>query len=564
MRFQSITSWSALRIGVMSICLAWVTLPACTEPTAFSPVAPTSAPTPAAIRVATPTAADVSTQAHGLLMPTPTPEIHAYGPPETAFVPASLESSVYLVPIIARASLLRGEPTTEPIASSPGVAPTYKAVHQFRFRVVEYMRGEGAAEITVRHRSNDAYLTQAEALEVARRSFASRNSAWDDREAILFLVGENESNFRFLDWVWGEFQYTVDTLNRSWLPSAQAPGVTGQSSASRSYLTGEESDSIGGATGNSEGSFSVLLTDLRAAIASADKEMKAGERIEGYDRCIRARFEIEHYYRAEEFALGRTWTPRERVWRISSGQPTGTQIRRQELGSEEALRFGVGYGMFWLAGLDKDLYSASIYDADNDYSNGYSMLIETSRPLPTGTYRFSSHSQRAEFVPCNYIPAKAYVLHVVTVTAPEGTVHEAFFDPVTIGSAIGADGANGALKPAAFTVNGTSIMLQSLKWRNSGIITLTLSPNASLSGLALDFIALDGTVALTLPASAAKTDSAAGTVTWSSAVAPWMAGDKLMLRIRNAAATPRPTPTATATPTATPTPAPPPGPVSGQ
>ena len=110
-----------------------------------------------------------------------------------------------------------------------------------------------------------------------------------------------------------------------------------------------------------------------------------------------------------------------------------------------------------------------------------------------------------------------------------------------------------------------STTLQSLQWRNSGIITLTLSPNASLSGLALDFIALDGTVALTLPASAAKTDSAAGTVTWSSAATPWKAGDKLMLRIRNASAMPtEPTPTATATPTATPTPAPPPGPVSGQ
>ena len=127
-------------------------------------------------------------------------------------------------------------------------------------------------------------------------------------------------------------------------------------------------------------------------------------------------------------------------------------------------------------------------------------------------------------------------------------IHEAFFDPVDIGSAIGADGANGALEPSAFTVNGTSTAFQSLKWHSSGIITLTLSPNASLSGLALDFIALDGSVALTLPASAAKTDTAAGTVTWSSAAAPWRAGDQLMLRIRNAAATTptAPTPTAAA------------------
>ena len=76
-------------------------------------------------------------------------------------------------------------------------------------------------------------------------------------------------------------------------------------------------------------------------------------------------------------------------------------------------------------------------------------------------------------------------------------MHEAFFDPVSIGSGVGADASNGVLALTAFTVGSTNTSLQSLKWE-SGSATLTLSALASLSGHTLDFIALDGTVALTL------------------------------------------------------------------
>ena len=41
--------------------------------------------------------------------------------------------------------------------------------------------------------------------------------------------------------------------------------------------------------------------------------------------------------------------------------------------------------------------------------------------------------------------------------APDGVLHELFFDPVTVGNAVAADGANGVLKPATFTdANGAT------------------------------------------------------------------------------------------------------------
>ena len=85
----------------------------------------------------------------------------------------------------------------------------------------------------------------------------------------------------------------------------------------------------------------------------------------------------------------------------------------------------------------------------------------------------------------------------VHVTAPVEAVHEAFFDPVAIGAAVGADGANGVLKPAAFTVGGASATITSLKWE-SGAVTMELNPSASLAGHAIDFIALDGSVTTAL------------------------------------------------------------------
>ena len=89
----------------------------------------------------------------------------------------------------------------------------------------------------------------------------------------------------------------------------------------------------------------------------------------------------------------------------------------------------------------------------------------------------------------------------VTVTAPEGTLHEAFFDPVTVGTAVAADSANGVLKPAGFTdANGASATIQRIAWEagtgESGTVKLKLSPHDGIAGHTLHFIALDGSVPL--------------------------------------------------------------------
>ena len=56
--------------------------------------------------------------------------------------------------------------------------------------------------------------------------------------------------------------------------------------------------------------------------------------------------------------------------------------------------------------------------------------------------------------------------------------------------------------------------------------------HVALSGYVLDFIALDGSVSLSLNAAEATVDCTAGTYSWSMTSQPWEDGDQLMLRIR--------------------------------
>ena len=110
-------------------------------------------------------------------------------------------------------------------------------------------------------------------------------------------------------------------------------------------------------------------------------------------------------------------------------------------------------------------------------------------------------------------------------------MHEAFFDPTTVGTAVKADGSNGVLKPTSFTVGSTATEVTSLEWSNNQVV-LTLDPRVSLGNHFLDFIELDGSVALSLFTDSATVDSTAGTYSWPMTSQPWADGNKLMLRIR--------------------------------
>ena len=256
-------------------------------------------------------------------------------------------------------------------------------------------------------------------------------------------------------------------------------------------------------------------------------ELAGGADIAGFKDCVRDRISHERAYRAQPGgALSQTKA-------LVSGAAAGAEVFKYD----EPFARDSQYNRGWLKGADAERFEAVTIDNDSDPFNGYNLGLSTARPLPAGEYRVHYVAQHHDYLPCNFKPDMAYLDWRVTVTAPTETVHEAFFDPVAIGSGVGADASNGVLTPTAFTVGQVSTSLQSLKWEG-GSATLTLSAQVSLSGHFLDFIALDGGAAAV----------SGGTLTWSVATQPWQADDKLMLRIRQASSTPTDAPTPEPTP----------------
>ena len=194
----------------------------------------------------------------------------------------------------------------------------------------------------------------------------------------------------------------------------------------------------------------------------------------------------------------------------------------------------MAYKVISTTGPDAELFYGHTTDDDSDSTNGFRYAYTLARPLPAGQYTVNFHQQFGNQALCGFKPGiadKGYSTHVVTVTAPAGTLHEAFFDPVTVGTAVKADGSSGVLKPTSFTVGSTSTEITSLEWSSSQVV-LTLGTHVSLGGQVLDFIDLNGKVALSLFADDATVDSTAGTYSWPMTSQPWADGDKLMLRIR--------------------------------
>ncbi len=390
----------------------------------------------------------------------------------------------------------------------------YRPMQVLRFLVHEYLKGTGPSEIVVevRHFDNVSFTALSEALAFAAQTVVERNATWDETPGALFLKSLSESksyllghlkdseNFEF-SLSNSEFQddylYTVDTLSRVWLPADPS-----QEHGEWQFMTDAK-----------ESPPPLLpLSDLRARIAEMEALVQAGEGVEGYEDCLYDKVLHERYLRAGD----PPWTPYLRLKELSSGLPAGSELYRyQSRGDKE-------YQRYWVTGTSAALFENKVVDDDSDPTNGYSEVEATTRPLPEGLYHVNFHTQLSRHISCDFISTTNYYTAAVTVDSPNGTLHEAFFDPTASGV--------GDVSPAEFTVGGTSTVIQSLRWIRNDVV-MTLSPNVPLSGYTFDFVALDGTVSLSLLIDEATADGNAGTLSWSMTTQPWEVGDQLMLRI---------------------------------
>ena len=142
------------------------------------------------------------------------------------------------------------------------------------------------------------------------------------------------------------------------------------------------------------------------------------------------------------------------------------------------------------------------------------------RPLPAGVYEVRYNWQHYGDIPCSYKPLDAYDAWTVTATADEDVTHEAFFDPID-------------------RRNGTSVgelalygHVNRLLWFSDGTPRVEIETDIPLTDKVVEIIAQDGNVAHAFH----STDSTktGRTLSWPVEDQPWSAGDKLMVRIREA------------------------------
>ena len=361
-------------------------------------------------------------------------------------VAPSVEQQIFLSTTIVRATLQSATAAVETLPGDPGEASTYQAVQELRFTVHEYLKGSGPTSLLVVVRGADGYPSEAAARADAAIAVQLRVTTWDARQAVLFLEaptppyipasasgGSGEASettapavmqFTRLNLNESTWAYSVATLSRAWLPAQDTP-ATGQ--APTAFIT----------DGTQSPPPTITLADLRARIAALAAELKAGEGVDGYAACIHDRILRERYRRADP------WTPPQETATVGSGSPAGTDVSRAAYIFDEPQ-----YSRYWLSGSDSGRFRPLVIDADGVPGTGYDHSLATTRPLPNGTYHVRYNWQHPSEIPCGFAPDDSYDDFTVTVTAPAGTVHEAFFDPAALGSGVvGRDAAQGVLAP---------------------------------------------------------------------------------------------------------------------
>ena len=284
------------------------------------------------------------------------------------------------------------------------------------------------------------------------------DTRWDDREAVVFLskrwfTGQPDSTKQAGRYVIGAIRhpysnldgsdldsYTIGSrMNKAWLPATTATGGS-------AYLMDDP------ASAGSGEATTITLNALKAEIAAVEAEIAAGDGSKTYRECIYQKYRWEEREQYSYSRHGHRWTPR-RI-EVGSGQAPSATLQH------ETNRNRGPSVQYWLEGEDAELFTIPAIGR-----------VQAVRPLPAGEYKYMYLDRRPVMNICNAYPEVAKKRHrrIMVAVAPDGVLHELFFDPVTAGTAVKADGANGVLMPTEFTDgNSASATIESISYEPAG------------------------------------------------------------------------------------------------
>ena len=406
----------------------------------------------------------------------------------------------------------------------------------YTFDVIEYLKGSGDDRLSALDpywsrqppECRERFGTEQEAIAAAAPELEEgrRDTSIEGREAIIFLVANQhpeDSAYAYELMLADPYRGSYDPYVPSqpaWMPGAEVTSgepVHGEAAGSLIFKSATPD------TRATETAAPSTLAELRTLVAEVVEDFTTGAAEHGetlYRDCLALK-----YYLVQVARWGLKYNRRD--YDIESGLPVGSQIIDPEIWAGTRSNPPIEY----MGGRDAHLFNTD------------PAMFHTERPLPQGEYRF--YYWAAPFAWMTICgadevlePMKTAREDFVHVTAPEGVLHEAFFDPVASGDAVGAGSADGVLKPAAFTVNGSQTTIRRIEWE-SGRVVMRLEPDDNaLADHHVDFIALDGSVALRLDFddAAEATNGGAPALVWGVCNQPWSDGDLLMLRLRESEA----------------------------
>ena len=175
--------------------------------------------------------------------------------------------------VIARVRLLG----VEEVIKSPGENEAYGAYMQFKFEVLEYLKGGyGRSPIWANVALEEAEgNTEEEARWKAKYYFERRNARWDDRDAIVFMW-DNDIQRRPNYFGLGRFDsergesYSLGK-HRKWLPSASSIGVAGASDDEQNFFLEHRGRDASGALNSPA---TVSMTQLRQLASISDAALE--------------------------------------------------------------------------------------------------------------------------------------------------------------------------------------------------------------------------------------------------------------------------------------------------
>ena len=450
---------------------------------------------------------------------------------------ASLEEMIAASDIIVRARFVsavavgvRSLGAAEVDANGVYQFDGYHGSLELAFNVLEYLKGSGGDQVKgIAYGSLEENVradTAEQAAQLAQPLLNSRDDRWDSREAIVFLRTPQGLHLyphlsQQMDYYWmgeiGSSKQSDRQVNvasgegRAWLPKKVSdPGGGSQTrtvSKEQFFLLEDPAaaDSSGArsASGSSSSpeatTASISLTNLKAKISTQETAAAASSDPEAYRDCL------ADTYWLSRLAEGQTYQAL--TSSVESGMAAGSTVYTYRHAVESNL---------WEYGATEPANSTEVWYTGRDaglLDEVYPGYLTVVRPLPSGEYRAFLLWRDQRMVICDGYPEvlRDKLEHIITVKPPDGTLAEAFYDPVTDGDAV-----------TATTTVGT------ISWETDEVeAALTV---AGTTGHVLDFIELDGSVSLSLAIDdATDTD---GTLSWPVATQPWENGDQLMLRVR--------------------------------